>query len=702
VSPSSKEIRSPTNKSVADKKRSLQQLRINQRLLKIQKSMAELREVAHNIMETYMYPESSKSLNIPHSVRSKTIKKFNEWGVNGGVVYTPFTSASTADTPKATTSSSLAYHRTGGVGGGGSATPKKGPTELGERLEDIRKHDFLDESAEKNCSSGWSDSSALGSPLANTAAPASAVTTVGTAGTVPSATRNDGIGFLDSGEIQSPEGSSKRAKRRSHKEMAELGIDVPRPGTINLEGIIERTNSFNLSQSPVNCDPQQQQRPRQRQGQDGVNPTASEVTAVPSGGSLTVARDENENHDSKSPPLAAAQGTSSSVAGVRTPRDTDPDDTTPAGSPAHRNKRGFSDAAELLSVTREFAFSTDTLGATVEKEMSLQQQRFAEMQYAQSIAHHNQLTSAAAAAATAGTAGTAGTVAVGTADDSSDEAMPLTATVSGSSRMEGLGTSTASAKVNAGGLLGPVKLGQSNMMAGFSESFDVRGMQKPKHGLAMGGSSSYYSSMVSSTMRSSIDENSNEISIISPQSTGTVDKMFFGAADAGDRARSPVLGGGAAEGSDNVPPKPLSTGAADGGGGGGDVGGGTHVGDINTGEVHHNAETRAGRPLHMAHQHQHHQHHQHGLTQLHKDFVPQPQVASLPDDELLFLIDSLDMSYTQLFQEAKLEMLKMLRTDSFPRWKRTKEFRLFIEKIKPYNEKDSDSDKTRMSFAEHM
>ena len=45
---------------------------------------------------------------------------------------------------------------------------------------------------------------------------------------------------------------------------------------------------------------------------------------------------------------------------------------------------------------------------------------------------------------------------------------------------------------------------------------------------------------------------------------------------------------------------------------------------------------------------------------------------------------SIDLSFLELFKEAKGEVLKLLRDGMFPRWKNTPDFRSFIEGIKPY------------------
>jgi hypothetical protein len=49
-------------------------------------------------------------------------------------------------------------------------------------------------------------------------------------------------------------------------------------------------------------------------------------------------------------------------------------------------------------------------------------------------------------------------------------------------------------------------------------------------------------------------------------------------------------------------------------------------------------------------------------------------------------IESSDISFVDLFKEAKQEILKLLRDDKFPRWKATKEFHNFIAGIRPYDE----------------
>jgi hypothetical protein len=56
--------------------------------------------------------------------------------------------------------------------------------------------------------------------------------------------------------------------------------------------------------------------------------------------------------------------------------------------------------------------------------------------------------------------------------------------------------------------------------------------------------------------------------------------------------------------------------------------------------------------------------------------------------ELLQLmpVESINLSFVDLFKEAKQEILKLLRDDKFPRWKATKEFQNFIANIKPYDE----------------
>ena len=45
----------------------------------------------------------------------------------------------------------------------------------------------------------------------------------------------------------------------------------------------------------------------------------------------------------------------------------------------------------------------------------------------------------------------------------------------------------------------------------------------------------------------------------------------------------------------------------------------------------------------------------------------------------------MDLSFVDLFKEAKSEVLKLLRDGMFPRWKNTADFHSFIEGIKPYN-----------------
>jgi hypothetical protein len=53
-------------------------------------------------------------------------------------------------------------------------------------------------------------------------------------------------------------------------------------------------------------------------------------------------------------------------------------------------------------------------------------------------------------------------------------------------------------------------------------------------------------------------------------------------------------------------------------------------------------------------------------------------------DALLIPLESIDLSFVELFREAKQEILKLLRDDKFPRWKVTKEFQSFITSVRPY------------------
>ena len=54
------------------------------------------------------------------------------------------------------------------------------------------------------------------------------------------------------------------------------------------------------------------------------------------------------------------------------------------------------------------------------------------------------------------------------------------------------------------------------------------------------------------------------------------------------------------------------------------------------------------------------------------------------------VIETIDLTFTDLFKESKAEILKLLRDDKFPRWKTTSDFQSFITSIKPY-EKECDS-----------
>lgn len=47
-------------------------------------------------------------------------------------------------------------------------------------------------------------------------------------------------------------------------------------------------------------------------------------------------------------------------------------------------------------------------------------------------------------------------------------------------------------------------------------------------------------------------------------------------------------------------------------------------------------------------------------------------------------VQSLDLTFVNLFTESKQEILKLLRDDKFPRFKLTPEFQQFIHAIKPY------------------
>ena len=47
-------------------------------------------------------------------------------------------------------------------------------------------------------------------------------------------------------------------------------------------------------------------------------------------------------------------------------------------------------------------------------------------------------------------------------------------------------------------------------------------------------------------------------------------------------------------------------------------------------------------------------------------------------------VQSLDLTFVNLFTESKQEILKLLRDDKFPRFKLTQEFQQFIHVIKPY------------------
>ena len=51
---------------------------------------------------------------------------------------------------------------------------------------------------------------------------------------------------------------------------------------------------------------------------------------------------------------------------------------------------------------------------------------------------------------------------------------------------------------------------------------------------------------------------------------------------------------------------------------------------------------------------------------------------------IAFQVQSLDLTFVNLFTESKQEILKLLRDDKFPRFKLTQEFQQFIHAIKPY------------------
>ena len=55
----------------------------------------------------------------------------------------------------------------------------------------------------------------------------------------------------------------------------------------------------------------------------------------------------------------------------------------------------------------------------------------------------------------------------------------------------------------------------------------------------------------------------------------------------------------------------------------------------------------------------------------------------------------IDLSFVDLFKEAKSEVLKLLRNDMFPRWKNTPDFHSFIAGIKPYNAVTTNADTTK-------
>jgi len=60
-------------------------------------------------------------------------------------------------------------------------------------------------------------------------------------------------------------------------------------------------------------------------------------------------------------------------------------------------------------------------------------------------------------------------------------------------------------------------------------------------------------------------------------------------------------------------------------------------------------------------------------------------------------LNHLDLSFIQLFNEAKSEVVKLLRDDKFPRWKQTPEFAQFISTIKPYEQEVVSGNGTRRS-----
>jgi hypothetical protein len=63
--------------------------------------------------------------------------------------------------------------------------------------------------------------------------------------------------------------------------------------------------------------------------------------------------------------------------------------------------------------------------------------------------------------------------------------------------------------------------------------------------------------------------------------------------------------------------------------------------------------------------------------------APTREIADA-QDLLLMPLDSIDLSFVDLFKEAKQEILKLLCDDKFPRWKATKEFQNFITSVRPY------------------
>jgi hypothetical protein len=64
--------------------------------------------------------------------------------------------------------------------------------------------------------------------------------------------------------------------------------------------------------------------------------------------------------------------------------------------------------------------------------------------------------------------------------------------------------------------------------------------------------------------------------------------------------------------------------------------------------------------------------------------------TAAPVEVPLIPLESIDLSFVELFREAKQEILKLLRDDKFPRWKATKDFQSFITSVRPYADKDSD------------